>query len=134
MSVVAKNIPAKMSVEEFLQLDDGKSYEPDEGQLIVTPFPAPYHNRVRYRLRRALTDFVEANNLGEVLDETDFRLSIDTVRRPDVAFLSAWQLANFDIDKSPVEGTPALAVEVISPTNSAQDMPGTRPFGWFIRS
>jgi Uma2 family endonuclease len=31
-------------------------------------------------------------------------------------------LQNLDIDKSPIEGAPDLAIEVVSPANSAQDM------------
>ncbi|HKR97084.1 MAG TPA: Uma2 family endonuclease, partial [Candidatus Angelobacter sp.] len=31
-------------------------------------------------------------------------------------------LTTVDLDRSPVDGAPALAVEVISPSNSAQDM------------
>jgi Uma2 family endonuclease len=38
-----------------------------------------------------------------------------------VAFITGDHLRNIDPDASPVEGTPALAVEVISPTNLAQD-------------
>ncbi len=55
-------------------------------------------------------------------DETDFRLITNTVRRPDAAFLATQQLKSLDIKKSPIEGAPALAIEIISPSNSAQDM------------
>lgn len=115
----------KISFEEFQKLQDEADetlrYELDEGELIVTPSPAPHHNIVRYRLRRALTDFVETNALGLVLDETDFLLSANTVRKPDVAFISKQNLKDFDRHRTPVKGSPALAVEVISPSNLAQD-------------
>lgn len=118
-------ITTKITLEEFHRLQDKADetvrYELDEGELIVTPSPAPHHNIVRYRLRRALTDFVEANALGLVLDETDFLLSADTVRKPDVAFIAQQRLKDFDRHRTPVEGSPALAVEVISPSNLAQD-------------
>jgi Uma2 family endonuclease len=51
----------------------------------------------------------------------DFRLGTDTVRNPDVAFIVSDDLRDIDPDHSPVEGSPALAMEVISPTNLAQD-------------
>jgi Uma2 family endonuclease len=51
----------------------------------------------------------------------DFRLGTDTVRNPDVAFIAADHLRSIDPDRSPVEGAPALVIEVISPTNLAQD-------------
>jgi Uma2 family endonuclease len=52
----------------------------------------------------------------------DFRLADQTVRNPDVAFVTAEHLAKIDVDRSPVEGAPSLAVEVVSPSNLAQDM------------
>src|SRR5579859_5101315 len=112
----------RMTFEEFLQLPDDRRYELNEGELLVTPSPTPYHNIVRSRIKEALTAFVRSNRLGLVLDESDFRLGGDTVRRPDVAFLSTTQLRGFNLHKSPIEGAPTLAIEVISPSNSAEGM------------
>ncbi len=53
---------------------------------------------------------------------TDFALASDTVRRPDVAFITNAHLQLVDPDHSPLDGAPALAVEVISPGNLAQDI------------
>jgi Uma2 family endonuclease len=115
----------KLSLEEFQKLQDAAEdsirYELDEGELIVTPSPTSRHNIVRYRLRRALTDFVQTNGLGLVLDETDFQLAPNVVRKPDIAFIPGERIQTLDLDHSPLEGTPALAVEVISPSNLAQD-------------
>jgi Uma2 family endonuclease len=114
----------KISFEEFQRLQDSAEetvrYELDEGELIMTPSPAPLHNIVRYRLRRSLTDFVQKHSLGLVLDETDFRISHNTVRKPDVAFIPQARLQRIDLHRSPVDGSPALAVEVISPSNFAE--------------
>ena len=115
----------KLSFEEFRTLQEAAAddlrYELDEGELILTPSPTPRHNIVRYRLRRALTDFVQANDLGLVLDETDFRLLANAVRKPDVAFVAKDRMKDFDLDSTPIEGAPTLAVEVISQSNLAQD-------------
>ncbi len=115
----------KLSFEEFRALQETAAedlrYELDEGELILTPSPTPRHNIVRYRLRRALTDFVQANDLGLVLDETDFRLSASAVRKPDVAFIAQDRAKDIDLDITPIEGGPTLAVEVISQSNLAQD-------------
>jgi Uma2 family endonuclease len=115
----------RLSFEEFWKLQEAAQdtaiYELDEGELLLTPSPTGWHNIVRYRLRRSLTDFVTANHLGLVLDETDFRLSHNTVRKPDVAFIAEQHVTDFDFHRSPLEGAPSLAVEIISPTNLAQD-------------
>lgn len=74
------------------------------------------------RIARHLQDFVRLHGLGHVTIENDFRLAPDIVRNPDVAFISNERLRHMDVDRSPIKGPPDLAVEVVSPANSAQDM------------
>ncbi|HEV3036408.1 MAG TPA: Uma2 family endonuclease [Candidatus Angelobacter sp.] len=114
----------KIGLDEFLKLPeaDTTQYELDEGELLVTPSPTARHNEICYRIHRALWDFSLADQLGYVTGETDFLLSPDTVRRPDAAFITPAQLQRIDLDRSPLEGAPALAIEVISPGNDAQDI------------
>lgn len=114
----------KLTFAEFQKLPEreGAIYELDEGELLMEPSPALRHNLVRQRIAMKLIQFVESRDLGVVVEEMDFRLSPDTVRNPDVAFITAEHLKKIDLDRSPVDGAPALAVEVISPSNSAQDM------------
>ena len=114
----------KLTFEEFQKLPEreGAIYELDEGELLMEPSPAVRHNLIRQRIAFKLMQFVESKHLGIVLEEMDFRLSADTVRNPDVAFVTAEHVKKIDLDHSPVNGAPAFAVEVISPSNSAQDM------------
>jgi Uma2 family endonuclease len=114
----------RISFEEFQNLPEceGKIYELDEGELLMEPSPALRHNLIRQRIDVRLIHFVESKKLGVVAEEMDFRLSPDTVRNPDVAFITRAHLRTIDRDRTPVDGTPALAVEVISPSNSAEDM------------
>jgi Uma2 family endonuclease len=114
----------KLTFDEFQKLPEreGAIYELDEGELLMEPSPALRHNLVRQRIAMKLIQFVESGNLGIVVEEMDFRLSPDTVRNPDVAFITQEHLKKIDLDRSPVDGAPALAIEVISPSNSAQDM------------
>lgn len=114
----------KLTFEEFLNLPEepGKRFELDRGELIVEPSPTYRHNRIRYRIARHLDEFVQRNQLGSVTVENDFWLGPDIIRNPDVAFVATERLSRMDVDRSPIEGVPNLAVEVISPSNSAQDM------------
>jgi Uma2 family endonuclease len=100
---------------------EGVHYELDEGALLMEPSPALRHNLIRQRIAERLNLFVRSHHLGIVVEEMDFRLGTDTVRNPDVAFITKDHLRNIDPDHSPVEGAPALAIEVISPGNLAQD-------------
>jgi Uma2 family endonuclease len=113
----------RLTFEEFEKLpeQEGAGYELDEGELLMEPSPTFLHNRIRDRIARRLYEFVEAHQLGEVIVEMDFRLGADTVRNPDVAFVTKDHLRTIDVNRSPVNGAPALAVEVISPSNLAQD-------------
>jgi Uma2 family endonuclease len=115
---------AKISFEEFQNLPErqGTIYELDEGQLVMEPSPALRHNLIRQRIAVRLIQYLEAKHLGVVAEEMDFRLATETVRNPDVAVILKEHLAMIDLDASPVDGAPALAVEVVSPSNSAQDM------------
>ena len=78
------------------------------------------HGRLAMRMGRALADFVDRCELGEVFAaETGFVLSRDpnTVRAPDVAFVRTGR----EIGDGFIEGAPDLAVEVLSPG----DRPGS---------
>jgi Uma2 family endonuclease len=112
----------KIGFEEFQELqeaaDEATRYELDEGELIVIPSPSPWHNIVAFRLMRALAAFVNTHDLGLTLAETDFRLDA-AVRKPDVAFIPNDRLRDLDLHHAPIQGAPALAVEVISPGHSA---------------
>ena len=87
--------------------------------------PAGYgHGRVIGRLTARLGAFVEQQKLGDVLGaETGFLLSRnpDTVRAPDVAFISARRLPPPNT-RGYLEAAPDLAVEVLSPNDAAGDV------------
>ena len=114
----------KLTFEEWQNLPDreGVVYELDEGELVMEPSPAFRHNVIRQRIATQLRQYVETNRLGMVVEEMDFRLAHDTIRNPDVAFVTTDQIKRIDLDRSPVEGAPAIAVEVISPSNRAESM------------
>ena|SRR5436305_1181121 len=114
---------AKLTFEDYKKLPEreGPPYELDEGSLLLEPSPALRHNLIRQRIVLQLMPFVESNNLGIVVEEMDFRLGTDTIRNPDVAFITSGHLKSMDLDQSPVQGAPALAIEVLSPGNRAED-------------
>lgn len=114
----------RLSFAEFLRLPENESvtYELDEGELLMEPSPALRHNLVRQQIAVKLIEFVKVHELGLVVEEMDFRLSAETVRNPDVAFIDAAHAKDIDLDRSPVDCAPTLAVEVVSQHNRADDM------------
>jgi Uma2 family endonuclease len=111
-------VPSLMTAEELLRLNlPNKRTELVRGVLVVRE-PAGYqHGDVAMRLAVAIFAHVEAHRLGRVFAaETGFTLrrKPDTVRAPDVAFISTARLP----DPPPrgfAELAPDLAVEVLSP-------------------
>src|SRR5215469_2057196 len=94
----------KLSFEEYQQLPEleGSRHELDEGAVVMLPSPSWWHNRIRDRVARQLEDFVTSRKLGYVTVETEFRLSTDTARTPDVAFVTHKKFKSIDIYHSPV--------------------------------
>jgi Uma2 family endonuclease len=88
----------------------------------MEPSPALRHNLLQQRISTELMTFVVTHQLGVLVQGMDFRLAFNVVRNPDVAFIPAHHLASLDLDCSPVNGAPALAIEVVSPSNRAEDM------------
>lgn len=113
----------KHRFEDFLKIPEreGTVYELDEGELLMEPSPVLRHNLIRQRIATDLRQFFESRNLGIVVEEMDFRLGVDTVRNPDAAFITQEHFHRIDLDRSPAEGAPALAVEVISPSNRTEE-------------
>jgi Uma2 family endonuclease len=109
--------PALMTAEELLYTSiPDKQVELVRGLLVVREPPGLRHGRVAVNLARRLADHVEAGALGRIYVESGFKLASDpdTVRGPDVAFISRARLP----DPEPVgypDLAPDLVVEIISP-------------------
>jgi Uma2 family endonuclease len=112
-----------LTIEQFDQLPIGEGilYELDEGELVTVTEPMPRHNRVRDGIARLVGNFVEQRKLGAVFVETGYQLTPGTVRIPDVSFVPADRMREIDLDKR-IQGVPALAIEVVSPTDLAEEL------------
>ena len=113
-----------LTVEEYAVLDEpeGVRYELSEGELIVTPSPNFFHNRSRDEFNARLRAFVKGGKLGEVVSEMDFKLLGETVRRPDVAFISADRLRSIILEQNPLPVAPDLVIEIVSKNDRAADL------------
>ena len=118
---------------------DGRRYELHDGELLVTPAPAPRHQRVSGRLYRLLQTHVETQRLGEVLySPIDCILSETTVVQPDLAYLDTTRLSL--VSARGIEGPPTLIVEVLSPSTVLVDRSAKRqlyarpgvPYYWIV--
>lgn len=116
-----------MTAEELIRLPTGmgKRYELIQGEL-RTMTPAGFqHGDITAELGSRLRTYVRAKRLGTVpAAETGYRLTSnpDTVRAPDVSFVSKARVDQVGKVKGYFPGAPDLAVEVVSPDDAAADI------------
>lgn len=114
-----------LTADELLRLpDDHLRHELVDGTLATMSPPGFAHGLYGSRLQFALTSFVREHRLGVVPQGTGFVLRRDpeTVRAPDVAFVSADRIPAGPLPETYFEGAPDLAVEVISPGERSRDV------------
>ena len=111
----------KVTAEELLQMaDDGFRYELLKGELFQMPPAGFEHGDLAMRVGWRLAQYVESRDLGKVgAAETGFQLASnpDTVRAPDVSFVSQRRVEGAGEVRGYWPGAPDLAVEVISPSD-----------------
>ena len=101
------------------------SYELDQGELVEVSSASLLHNCIRdLVLHRLMTyrDTQLPKDKGIVVSEQWFRLNEDTVRAPDVALIAPSQLALLELERRIQPFSPALAVEITSPSNTFDEL------------
>jgi Uma2 family endonuclease len=107
--------------------DEEPLFEIIDGQRVELPPMSYYAVLVATRLVAEIQQFAKAHDLGRAVSEGLFHLAlpIDRNRRPDLAFVS---YARWPKDRPLNKGenawdvTPDLAVEVVSPTDYAEEL------------
>ncbi len=123
--------PARTSAEDFLEVANLPEYadcrvELVEGKIVTMPFNNSLHGWIVIYLGGRLSLFVAENKLGLVTGaDADFVLERnpegrDTVRGLDIAFISR-EKAPDPLPNAWLEVAPDLVIEVISPSNTADD-------------
>ncbi|MFN8474817.1 MAG: Uma2 family endonuclease [Anaerolineae bacterium] len=105
--------------------DTGERTELVRGEVLVMAPAGEEHGELTIAIGAAMYDHVRQHRLGRVYGaETGFVLSRepDTVRAPDAAFVAAHRLADRPRRSGFFDGAPDLAVEVVSPNDSYQDV------------
>ncbi len=112
-----------LTVEEFWELYADRPCELVRGEVIEAPLKGYSHGSVSSRVGSKLGDFADGHQLGDVVGaETGFRLSPNTLRAPDAAFISNARLATITEANKFLPFAPDLAVEVVSPADTATEI------------
>jgi Uma2 family endonuclease len=120
-------VPATESLPLSITTSDGhKLYEVVGGEVVEKPLMGAFESILASLLQDWMGPFARTNGLGRVVTETLFllKLSSGQKRRPDLAFVSSqrWPIKRRVPKSEAWEVVPDLAVEVISDTNSANNV------------
>lgn len=121
-----------ISADEFLRIVETPEYadrivELVEGEIADMPLPNPIHAAILGNLSAPIFMYVKQNGLGRVLvGDAPFILERnpegrDTLRGLDIAYISKERLPG-RLPQRPLHLAPDLAVEIISPSNRAEDI------------
>lgn len=120
------SISTRVTIEDLYALpDDGTRYELQGGRLLAEPLPGFRHGRIVARLAALLEVFARRRGLGVVLAaDAGYALarSPDTLRGPDVSFVTRQRFEPVGDTARVFPGPPDLAVEVVSPHDRPADL------------
>lgn len=117
--------PSLLTAEELWRLpDNGKRRALVRGEVMETMPPGGQHGALALELGTRLRVWAKRGPDGCVGVESGFILSRDpdTVRGPDIFYVRAERLSDTGIPEAYWEIAPDLAVEIVSPSESADDV------------
>ena len=122
--MVQSTLAPPVTLEEFSRLPrEGERYELNAGELIVSPPGKSFHTLVAHELLEILQAFLKQAGESRAFMEAGYVLGREplTIRQPDVSVLSKDRIASTAPD-SYFEGAPQLAIEIVSPSDAAEDL------------
>lgn len=105
--------------------NDGNKYELVDGELFVTPAPAPQHEVLIARLRKILDRYCEDHGLGRTYGDNAALRTKESELLPDLSVRQEPEIAPTTWAEMPL---PILVIEVVSPTTRRRDHEFKRDF------
>ena len=119
-------VTGEITAKQLLSMpDDGNRYELVKGVLRMMSPAGNEHGRVTVRLTWRVAQYVEQQDLGVVFAaETGFLIDSDpdTIRAPDLAFLTKARWTEAGRVDGYWPGAPDLVAEVVSPNDSYSEV------------
>ncbi len=122
MAIAEKKL---VTADELMQMSAEGRLELVRGEVIEMPPTGFEHGDIAAELAMLLRQYVIAHKLGKVVTaDVGFHLQRDPdiVRAPDVAFVANDAIPTGEARSRFIQGPPTLAVEVVSPSDTASDI------------
>ena len=124
---MASTVRATMSAGEFWELPEksGVRFELISGEVVEVPGSTWLHAAIVARIFTIIHAYAREHNLGAVFPDGLTYLLLtdpDTMRIPDISFVPRERLPEGGPTTSYMAVPPGLAVEVVSPSNSALEL------------
>jgi len=122
MAMTAKTL---LTADDFYTLPScGGKQELVRGSVVEMAPAGGKHGDVQLELGMRMRLHAKRTRQGYVIGEVGFRLATapDTVRAPDVAFITAARFPAGRLPETYIDGAPDIAVEVISPNDPPSEM------------
>ena len=114
----------RYTYDDYAKTPDDVRYQLIDGELILSPSPTFYHQRISAAMSGELRAWTVSNRSGEVVcaPMDVYFTETDTVQ-PDILFISTERM--HIVEDRYVRGAPDLVVEILSPSTSGLDL-GTK--------
>ncbi len=111
----------KHTLKDYEALPEGAPYQLIEGELVISPAPSFWHQKVLKRLFLRFHERVEKAGIGEVVfSPIDVYLDEENAFQPDLVVILKDSLDK--ITEKGIEGAPDLVVEVLSSSTAYYDL------------
>lgn len=125
LTAPAATQPKLLTAVEFFEKYGDGGYELIDGVVTEVSMPGAKHGKVALKLGRVVGDFVETHGLGHGFSHDTLiflERDPDTMRGPDLCFVSYARLPAGDVPDGPLTVIPELVFEVRSPSDSWTDV------------
>jgi Uma2 family endonuclease len=111
----------KYTVDDYLMLDEGAPFQLINNELIMSPAPNPIHRAIVARLSQLILNYLYLiQNNGYTAGTVDVVFDKNNVFQPDFLYVSEERVD--EIVKQRIEGSPDMAIEILSPSNAYYDL------------
>jgi len=123
LSPQREEYPKKITYEEWLELDNNEDTELIDGIVYLRYGPGKHsgpstrHQRISRKMGTHITNFLEGQKC-ELFYDLSVRLNTNTTVRPDISVICDPD----KIDDKGCNGAPDLIIEILSPSNMADDV------------